>query len=214
MASNLLQQLSDEMADIHGAIRRSLVQITDKQTSIGAGTVWHKDGLIVTNAHVIAERDPHGFVRTRSLSVIVSDGREFTVQVIGMDVENDIAALAVNADDLPTIAIGDSRAVRPGQMVMAMGHPWGVRDGLTAGVVIGVGADLPEMQPGREWIALNLQLRPGHSGGPVVNSAGKLIGINTMISGPEVGFAVPVHVVKDFLKDTLGSKVTDAVMVV
>ncbi len=206
---NILQQFSDSMADVVGTIQQSLVQITDKRNSIGAGTVWHRDGLIVTNAHVVAERNRRGQVQVRNFSVITSDGSEHTAQLIDMDAENDIAALAIEAHDLPTIQIGNSRAVRPGQWVMAMGHPWGVIDAMTAGVVIGMSANLPELRPGREWIALNLRLRPGHSGGPLVDTSGKLLGINTMISGPEVGFAVPVHRVKDIL----GTKVSDGVMV-
>lgn len=194
------------MADTSAAVRRSLVQITDGRGSIGAGTIWHSDGLIMTNAHVVAERNRRQQVQLRNLTVVVPDGREFPATVLAMDVENDLAALSINADNLPTITLGDSRQVRAGQYVMALGHPWGVRDALTAGVVIGVGAELPEMLPGREWIALNLQLRPGHSGGPLVDTEGRLIGINTMISGPEVGFAVPVHIVKQFLKDALGHK--------
>ena len=209
----ILQQFSDSMAGVAGNIQQSLVQITDKRNSIGAGTIWHGDGLIVTNAHVVAERNRRGQVQMRNFSVITSDGSEYAAQLIDMDTENDIAALAIDAHDLPTIQIGDSRAVRPGQWVMAMGHPWGVVDALTAGVVIGMGANLPELRPGREWIALNLRLRPGHSGGPLVDTSGKLLGINTMISGPEVGFAVPVHLVKSFLKDTLGTTVSDAVIV-
>ncbi|GAB4512237.1 MAG: hypothetical protein OHK0046_11460 [Anaerolineae bacterium] len=204
--SGLLQQWSDAMADTSAAVRRSLVQITDGRGSIGAGTIWHSDGLIMTNAHVVAERNRRQQVQLRNLTVVVPDGREFPATVLAMDVENDLAALSINADNLPTITLGDSRQVRAGQYVMALGHPWGVRDALTAGVVIGVGAELPEMLPGREWIALNLQLRPGHSGGPLVDTEGRLIGINTMISGPEVGFAVPVHIVKQFLKDALGHK--------
>ena len=87
-----------------------------------------------------------------------------------------------------------------------MGHPWGVAGAATGGVVIGVGTDLPEMPlTDREWIAVSLRLRPGHSGGPLVDAEGRLVGINTMMVGPEVGMAVPVHVIKDFLKLELGS---------
>lgn len=203
--TNLLKQLSEDMADTYSAVQRSLVQITDGNGSIGAGTIWHEDGLIVTNAHVVAERSPRGDVRMRNLSVILPDGREFPAQVLATDLENDLAAMSIEADNLPVITPGDSRQVRAGQYVMAMGHPWGIRDSLTTGVVIGIGADLPEMLPGREWIALNLRLRPGHSGGPLVDTDGNLIGINTMITGPEVGFAIPLHIVKAFLKKALGA---------
>ncbi|MDX1991946.1 MAG: trypsin-like peptidase domain-containing protein [bacterium] len=204
--TNLFEQLSSEMADIASNVRSALVQITDGNGSIGAGTIWHSDGLIITNAHVVAERDRRGLIRTRSLSVILPDGRKLPATVLAMDETNDLAALSVQADNLPVIEPGDSKALRPGQWVMALGHPWGVRDSMTAGVVIGTGDNLPEMQPGREWIALNLHLRPGHSGGPLVDDAGRLVGVNTMISGPEVGFAVPAHIVKAFLKDTLGAR--------
>lgn len=200
MDNNLLQQLNDTLADTVERVQSSLVQIVNGRGA-GAGTIWHPDGLIVTNAHVVRGR--HG------LHVVLPDGQRLPAAVIAYDEPLDLAALSVEAAGLPTITLGDSRQVRPGQWVMAVGHPWGVIGAVTSGVVIGVGAQLPEvgqMQPGREWIALDLHMRPGHSGGPVVDSAGRLIGINTMITGPDVGFAIPVHVVKAFLKERLGTQ--------
>ncbi|MEQ8676447.1 MAG: trypsin-like peptidase domain-containing protein [Aggregatilineales bacterium] len=216
--TNILQAFSDEMATIASTTQRALVQITDGQNSIGSGTIWHSDGLIITNAHVIVERammrrGRFGSVpvnRQREVHVVLGDGQSMPVKVLAIDEENDLAALSVDATNLPTINIGDSKQVKSGQWVMAMGHPWGVIDSITAGVVIGVGADLPEIATGREWIALNLQLRPGHSGGPLVDIDGNLIGVNTMITGPEVGFAIPSHTVKRFLKDKLGDNVADS----
>lgn len=206
--STIFQQWSDAAADLTSEAQRTLVQIMDGSGSIGAGTIWHSDGLIVTNAHVVTEFDRRGLMRMRSLAVILPDGRQLPASVLAVDVDKDLAALAVNASGLPTVEPGESEALRPGEWVMALGHPWGVRDALTAGVVIGAGDHLPEMQPGREWIALNLKLRPGHSGGPLVNTAGHVVGMNTMISGPEVGFAVPTHVIKAFLRDALGKAST------
>lgn len=200
---NLIQQFNDEMANIVERIRPSVVRVSDQHGNAGAGTIWHSDGLIVTNAHVIARG---------GLQVMLEDGRKLPAQVLAQDKENDVAALAIDANDLPTIDLGDSRQVRAGQWVLALGHPWGVPHVLTAGVVIGAGDDLPEMQSGREWIALGLKLRPGHSGGPLVDVEGRLIGVNTMISGPDVGFAIPVHVIKAFLKDTLGTPIAEAVL--
>ena len=217
-SSNILQQLSDEMADVTANIHASLVQLTDDRGSIGAGTIWHSDGLIITNAHVVVERSRQvrpfrgyrqmNMRQIRNLSATLADGRAFPVQIIAIDESNDLAALSIDAHDLPIIEPGDSKHVRPGDWVMAMGHPWGIKDALTAGVVISVGADLPEMNTGREWLALDLRLRPGHSGGPLVDVNGKIIGVNTLITGPEVGFAVPVHTVKGFLKENLGARVT------
>ncbi|MFQ5923288.1 MAG: trypsin-like peptidase domain-containing protein, partial [Anaerolineales bacterium] len=97
--------------------------------------------------------------------------------------------------------LGDSATLQPGHWVMAFGHPWGVEGAATAGVVIGQGAQLPLF--GRDWLAVGLHYRPGHSGGPLVDSAGRLVGINTVMVGPDMGLAVPVHEVKRFLKHSL-----------
>ena len=173
------------------------MQITNGRGA-GAGTIWHEDGLIITNAHVV-----YGH---QNLKVTLPDERELPAQVIAFDKELDLAALSVNANNLPIIELGDLRALKPGAWVMAVGHPWGIQGAVTSGAVIGIGATLPEMQPGREWIALDLHMRPGHSGGPLVDAAGRLVGINTMITGPSVGFAIPVHTVKTFLKEALGHR--------
>jgi serine protease Do len=194
-----IEQLNNALADRIESVHHSLVQISNGQGA-GAGTIWHSDGLIITNAHVIRGHD--------NLNITLPDGRKLPAQVIAADDQLDLAALAIQADNLPTIELGDSRKLKAGQWVMAVGHPWGVQGAVTSGVVIGIGANLPEMgqmQPGREWIALSLHMRPGHSGGPVVDAAGKLVGINTMITGPDVGFAIPVHTVKAFLKDRMGT---------
>jgi serine protease Do len=126
--------------------------------------------------------------------------------VLAADADRDIAALAVEANHLPTIALGESKQLRPGQWVLALGHPWGVLGAASAGVVIDTGRP-PEMPNNRgEFIQVGLHLRPGHSGGPLVDAQGRLVGINTMITGPEVGLAVPVHEVKHFLRQHLGLK--------
>lgn len=200
MDSSILQQLNDGLADTIDAVRASLVQIVNGRGA-GAGTIWHADGLIITNAHVVQGH--------HNLHAVLPDGRNLPAAVIAYDDNLDLAALSVNASGLPTIQLGDSRQLKPGQWVMAIGHPWGVQGAVTSGVVIGVGAQLPEvgqMSPEREWIALDLHMRPGHSGGPVVDAKGRLVGVNTMITGPNVGFAIPVHIVKAFLKRTLGTQ--------
>jgi serine protease Do len=194
---NWLQSLNNGLADVVDKVHRSLVQISNGRGA-GAGTIWHADGLIITNAHVVWGH--------QNLNVTLPDGRTLPAQVIAYDKDLDLAALTVNANDLPTIELGDSRLLKPGEFVTAIGHPWGVQGAITSGVVIGTGANLPEMPPGREWIALDLHMRPGHSGGPLVDSAGRLVGINTMITGPDVGFAIPVQAVKTFLKQALGSQ--------
>ena len=90
---------------------------------------------------------------------------------------------------------------------MAMGHPGGVPGVAAAGIVIGAGPDLPEAQgDGRDWIAVDLALRPGHSGGPLVDHQGRLIGISTIMAGLEVGMAVPAHVIGNFVEKVLAGE--------
>jgi hypothetical protein len=195
--TNILEMLDQDLGSLATEVRRSLVEVSSGRQSSGAGTIWHPEGLIITNAHV---------VRTPSPRVTLPDGSTRTARVLARDSGIDAAVLLVEASRLPTVELGNSRGLRPGQWVMALGHPWGVPGAATAGVVIGTGQDMPEMPlQGREWIAVGLHLRPGHSGGPLVDAQGRLVGINTMMIGPEVGMAVPVHVVKEFLRRELGT---------
>ena len=173
----ILRQLNDSLAEVVDQGRLSLVHIRSGRRGAGAGTVWHPNGLIITNAHVTG-RGPL-----------------------------DLAALDVDAEGLPVMAPGESRSLRPGQLVMALGHPWGVAGAAAAGVVIGVGSQLPGVTGSRrEWVGVSLNLRPGNSGGPLIDAQGRLVGVNTVMTGPEVGLAVPVHVAKAFLVDALGSR--------
>ena len=190
-----LQSLSTEMADIVENVRRSIVHVKSGRVGAGVWSIRHTDGLIVTNAHV---------VQSRSLRVSLPDGRNLPANVLAHDQSLDLAALSIEPDSLPTIDLGDSQSLEPGQFVTAMGHPWGVAGAVSAGVVIGLetqGEHLPVQD--REWVVANLPLRPGHSGGPMMDAEGRLVAINTMISGPEVAMAVPVQVVKRFLGDSL-----------
>lgn len=197
---SLLRQLNDDMAGVAEIGQRALVRISSGQgwgQGSGAGTIWHPEGLIVTNAHVVARG---------ALRVTLPDGRTLPAKVLAASRELDLAALSVDASDLPTIELSSTRALQPGTWVLALGHPWGIYNSATAGIVIGAGDEFPEMPAnGREWVVLSLHLRPGHSGGPLLDAEGRLVGINTMISGPDVGFAIPVHVVKRFLKQALGT---------
>jgi serine protease Do len=191
----LLTELNSDLSIVIEQVRRSLVQIRNGKRGSGAGTIWHPEGLIVTNAHV-AERGP--------LKVELPDGRTLPAQILARDPDRDLAALRVEARDLPSIQLGDSQRLRPGEWVVAVGHPWGVPGAATAGIVIGVGSEWPEMRPtGRDWVVVSLHMRPGHSGGPLVDVRGRLMGINTMINCPDVGVAIPVHVVVEFLRKAL-----------
>lgn len=207
--SAVLAQLDQELAELSRSVHRSLVRVESGRWGAGAGTIWHPEGLVLTNAHV---------ARRRHQAIELRDGRRFEARLLARDPELDLAALSVEGADLPIIEVGDSRALRPGNWVMAFGHPWGVQGAATAGVVIGQGNQMPEWpefgsrrpeigrrrpQFGRDWLAVGLHYRPGHSGGPLVDHAGRLVGINTVMAGPDVGLAIPVHAVKQFLKEAL-----------
>ena len=193
--ANLWQQLNQDMSATVEKIRPSLVQIKNGRGGAGAGTIWHQDGLVITNAHVLQQYP--------TPNVILPDGRTLPARVLAQDTKRDLAALAITANGLATIELGNSNQLQPGQWVLAMGHPWGVLGAVSAGIIIDTGQppEIPGYQG--ELIQVSLHLRPGHSGGPLVDTQGRLVGINTMIAGPEVGLAIPLHVVKNFLREKL-----------
>ncbi len=188
-----LANLNSDMAGVVDQARQSLVQIRNGRRGAGAGVVWSKNGIIITNAHVVQRRSPE---------VHLPDGRTSSAKVVSLDSDLDLAALRFPEADLTPIEIRDSNDLMPGEWVFALGHPWGVAGAVTGGVVIGFGDHIPENpRPHQEWIAVNLPLRPGHSGGPLVDARGRLIGICAIMSGPSVGLAIPTHVIKQFLRE-------------
>lgn len=184
------RQLDSDLSGVVELVRSSLVEIRNGHGA-GAGTIWHADGLIITNAHVLGKQE---------LQVTLADRRVFPGRILAADAKLDLAAVLVEARGLRATQLGNSSKLKPGEWVSAIGHPWGVSSAVTSGVVIGTGAEFPEMPTsGKEWIVANLHMRPGHSGGALVDSSGKLVGVNTMITGPDVGVAIPVHKVQEFL---------------
>ncbi len=195
--TSILLQLNDEMAHLVEKVGQSLVEVKDGRGG-AAGTIWHSQGLIVTNAHIVSHKHP---------KVILSDGRTYDAKVLAYDSDKDLAALSIEAEGLPTIALGDSRDLSAGQFVFALGHPWGVNRVATAGILMGGGAEHLRISYGQNLLSVNLPLRPGNSGGPLVDVEGRLVGINTMMTGPDSGLAIAVNAAKAFLKDNLGSRV-------
>jgi len=192
----MLNNINSQMAAVIDKARRSLVQVHNGRQGNGAGTILHPDGLIVTNAHVVQGRSPQ---------VTLADGQTLPGRLLAYDEKRDLAAVSVEATNLPTVAVGNRDGLRAGQMVVALGHPWGVIGATTAGMVIAVGRPVQGLPFDGDLIQVGCHLRPGHSGGPMIDGEGRLVGINTMIAGPEVGLAVPIHTVKRFLKESLGS---------
>jgi serine protease Do len=144
--------------------------------------------LIVTNNHV---------VRGDATEVVLADGRVLPARVTDRDAERDLAALRVEAGDLRPAQIGDSSTLRVGQVVLAMGHPLGIKGALSVGIVHMVGSANAE-NPEQRWIHADLSLLPGNSGGPLVDARGKVIGINSMVAGG-LALAIPSNTVQRFI---------------
>lgn len=151
--------------------------------AVGAGVVWHPDGLILTNAHVAAG----------DVTVVLADGGARRARLVARDVRRDLAALVVDATDLPAARIGDSGALRVGELVLAVGNPLGVVRALSAGLVHAVGP---------RAIHADLRLAPGNSGGPLADAQGHVVGLNAMIVGG-LAVAVPSREARQFVREQL-----------
>jgi S1-C subfamily serine protease len=172
--------------------RHSRSRVPEERAGSGSGVILTPDGYVVTNSHVVNE--------SNSIEVSLSGESSFNAQLIGQDPATDLALLRVTGSGLPAARLGDSDRLRVGQLAIAIGNPLGFQNSVTAGVVSALGRSLRSLN-GRlieNVIQTDAALNPGNSGGPLVNSAGLVVGINTAIIQYAQGicFAIPVNTVR------------------
>lgn len=181
--------------DRFGAVPRSR-----QETSLGSGVIVSQQGYILTNNHVVAEAD--------EIEVALRDGRISRGKVVGTDPETDLAVIKVELGDLPAITLGDSDQLRVGDVVLAIGNPFGVGQTVTQGIVSATGRTQLGISTFENFIQTDAAINPGNSGGALINAAGELVGINTAIfsrSGGSqgIGFAIPISLARGVMQQII-----------
>ena len=224
--TSLSDLLALESAAMLKRVQRSLVQVRNEPRGAGAGILWRGDGIVITNHHVV--HGDHGRMTvSRPLTVHLQDGRAYPARVLATHPEVDLAILQIEpgakstssgnghgpesaggspvpasgsaAPAFPVAAIADSHDLQIGQLVFAVGHPWGQPYVVTAGIVSAITSAETRQGTKVPIIRSDALLAPGNSGGPLVNAAGGVIGINTMIVGGDQAVALPSHLAQAFV---------------
>lgn len=186
-----------------GLVARTADLVTTQRAS-GSGVIVDADGYIVTNAHVVKDAQRLRVelpIPSRGNSILATSSRSVAAQIVGMDLETDLAVIKVNDKNLPALGFGDSDDLKPGQIVLAFGSPLGLQNSVSLGVISAVARQLEPESP-MIYIQTDASINPGSSGGPLVDLRGRLVGINTLIvsqsGGNEgVGFAAPSNIVRN-----------------
>lgn len=166
------------------------------QKGAGSGFIIDSKGYILTNEHVVRGAD--------EIKVTLKDGRKLKGKVAGKDASLDLAVIKVDAKDLPTLKLGDSSKIRPGEWVIAIGNPYGFSNTVTAGIVSATGRTLKDLGK-KNLIQTDTPINPGNSGGPLLNLNGEVIGINVAIvaGAQSIGFAIPVNAAKEVVDELI-----------
>ncbi len=200
--------LSEATAQLAAQVRASVAQAQVGDRGLGAAIIWEvgqpdaageMDATIITNAHVVAAG------RSDRMTLRLHDGREIEARVVALDREHDLAALRGRGRDLRAASIGDSSALRLGELVMAIGNPFGVEGAADPDVdldpLIGEAPHAGQRRFARvRLVQADIRLYPGNSGGPLLDARGRVIGVNAMIGGG-LGFAIPSNTVRRFLEE-------------
>lgn len=167
------------------------------ETSLGSGVVISGKGYVLTNNHVIQGAD--------EILVLLPDGREATATVVGADPETDLAVLRIELRELPTVTLGRSQALRVGDVVLAIGNPFGIGQTVTQGIVSTTGRSQLGLTTFENFIQTDAAINPGNSGGALINTDGEVVGINTAILSRTggslgIGFAIPISLARGVVK--------------
>jgi serine protease Do len=183
---------SFDLAALAPGLRQITVEVRGADGVGGSGLLW-PPGHVITNAHV---------VRQRYLTVGLADDRELDAEVVALDRAADLALLRIPGSGLVPASLGEGRPLKVGSLVVAVGHPLGVRGALVAGIVHAIA---PLAAGGQAWIQADLHLAPGNSGGPLADASGRIVGINAMIVNG-LAFAMPMAEVERFARRVARSR--------
>lgn len=177
-------------------------QQEDRQFSLGSGVVVSPDGYVLTNNHVIETAD--------EIEVALADGRKAVAKVVGTDPETDLAVVKISLQNLPAITLGHADQAKVGDVVLAIGNPFGVGQTVTMGIISALGRNHLGINTFENFIQTDAAINPGNSGGALIDAEGNLLGINTAIysrSGGSlgIGFAIPVTTVKTVMESIISS---------
>jgi serine protease DegQ len=170
-------------------------------SSLGSGVIVSPEGVILTNHHVIRDAD--------DIDIALYDGRKYKAKIIGSDPETDIAVLKIDAKQLPNpITLGNVNSVHVGDVVLAIGNPFGVGETVTSGIVSAMGRDHVGINTFENFIQTDAAINPGNSGGALIDTRGSLIGINTAIYSNNggsmgIGFAIPINLAKQVMESII-----------
>jgi serine protease Do len=204
---SLNNAFSSGLGEMIEQAQASVVQVRRGDRGAGTGVIWQTNGGIITNHHVIAHTGSKTLVELR-------DGQVFEAQIVDSDPTLDLALLKVPANGLTAIPVVDSTKLRVGELVFAIGHPWGQRGVVTAGIVSALSkVKLRNSNRQLEYIKSDVRLAPGNSGGPLINAEGHVIGINAMIMGGDLSVAIPSTVVSNWIAQLPQARITLGVQI-
>jgi Do/DeqQ family serine protease len=173
---------------------------TQRQTSLGSGVIVSPEGYVITNHHVIQGAD--------DIQLVLSDGRRFAAKVRGTDPESDIAVLKADAENLPAITLGHAENLQVGDVVLAIGNPYGFGNTVTSGIVSALGRNFLGVNRFEDFIQTDAAINPGNSGGALIDTAGNLIGINSTIfsqtgASNGIAFSIPVSLARNVFEQII-----------